>query len=203
MGGPRPAECVDRLRDRGIRGVHGNTDDFDLGRHTPPEFVRETSAWSRAQLSDDRAAWLAALPFSQRVSPTGNASDDLLIVHANPLDLNRVLHPPVEIQAGTRDGVKQTDEQAMELIGGVEAAVLAYGHLHRPNLRRIGPLLLANISSVSLPMDGDPRAKYGVCTWTAAEGWRVEHRRVAYDVEAEARVLESVRPPGWERFRVR
>jgi hypothetical protein len=45
---------------------------------------------------------------------------------------------------------------------------------HFPNVQVRRNLLLANISSVSHPMDGDPHAKYGLLTWDAAAGWQVE-----------------------------
>src|SRR5437870_3304126 len=43
------------------------------------------------------------------------------------------------------------------------------------------------------PRDGDPRAAYGIAEWTAQDGWRLDHRRVAYDVDA---VVADMRTSG-------
>jgi len=95
---------------------------------------------------------------------------------------------------------KQTDEDLASLLEGTEAAALAFGHLHVPNVRQWRGLTLANISSVSLPGDGDPRAKYGLLEWEKGQGWRVNHRYVAYDVSQEVEALGRIKPPKWERY---
>jgi hypothetical protein len=77
-------------------------------------------------------------------------------------------------------------------------AVMAYGHLHIPSVRHYGEIKLVNVSSVSLPGDGDPRAKYALLTWDEESGWTVEHRRVEYAVEAEIAAFEANQPPGWQ-----
>jgi hypothetical protein len=63
---------------------------------------------------------------------------------------------------------------------------------------RTGPITLANISSVSLPLDGDSRAKYGLLNWKQGEGWTVAHQYVGYDIEQERQILSRVKPPDWE-----
>jgi len=55
-----------------------------------------------------------------------------------------------------------------------------YAHLHRPFVRRIGSLTVANTGSVGWPVDGDWRPSY-----LLIDDGQVSVRRVAYDVEAE------------------
>jgi diadenosine tetraphosphatase ApaH/serine/threonine PP2A family protein phosphatase len=75
--------------------------------------------------------------------------------------------------------------------------VLAFGHLHVPFIRQWEGYDLVNVSSVSMPGDGDPRAKYAVFDWDG-KAWTVEHRHVEYDVEEEIAAFRESQPPGWE-----
>jgi predicted phosphodiesterase len=75
---------------------------------------------------------------------------------------------------------------------------MAYGHVHIPNIRQWGDITLANISSVSLPLDGDSRAKYGLLTWKEGAGWTVAQQYVEYNIEQERQILSQVKPPDWE-----
>jgi len=68
--------------------------------------------------------------------------------------------------------------------------VAVYCHIHRPFVRPIGDLTVANTGSVGMPIDGDPRASY-----LLIEDGRAQTRRVAYDIErAAAEVLASDLP---------
>jgi hypothetical protein len=51
---------------------------------------------------------------------------------------------------------------------------------------------------VSLPQDGDVRAKYGLFTWKDRDGWAIEHRYVSYDIDAEVVLLNRLKPPKWQ-----
>lgn len=193
--GPRPAECLRRVQAAGIRSVYGNTDDWILRRQTPPERVQALCDWTLAQLSDSEQAWLTAVPFSHR--PT----NDLLIVHANPHDVNQLVFPP-ESEQQTRYGqVRQTDGELAALLAGTAdtTAVIAYGHLHIPSIRQINGLTLVNISSVNISGDGDPRAKYGLLEWDGQQ-WHAQHRRVTWNAQAEIAAYRHAQPPGWEAF---
>jgi hypothetical protein len=151
-------------------------------------------------LNEMQRAWLRELPFHRRISPTPNPRDDLLIVHANPRDVDQVIYPPVSLQKKLFGEVKQQDDDLRPLLENLIIDVLAFGHLHVPNVRRWDDITLANISSVSLPGDGDDRAKYGLLTWANGAGWSVEHRYVEYDVGKELDALAARQPPDWENL---
>lgn len=175
--GPWPAEVVDRIRMLGARVIQGNTDAFfGVARDETPPGKREGRfaehlAWMRERLGPERSAFLAGLPFSYRASPV--EGQDLLVVHANPFDLERDLRPSLtddELDSLLLEDGHEPDWQA-----------LAFGHIHIPYQRRWRGRLLADVASVGLPMDGDPRAVYAILTWNG-EDWNVEHHRVPYNI---------------------
>ena len=166
FNGPRPVECVDRIRELGWPGVIGNMDralDNPSGRRV---------TWARDQLGPERNDWLQTLPMEWR------HQDDIALVHAVPGDLWQAVFPEAD------------DAELRAIYGPLGARVAVYCHIHRPFVRRIGDLTVANSGSVGLPFDGDQRACYLVI-----EDGRVENRRVAYDRErAVAEVLASGLP---------
>lgn len=199
MFGPRPAASLRRVQEAKIPSIYGNTDEWLLGRQEPPERFAQLTEWTLAQLVESDRSWLSGLAFSKRYSPTGVTKDDLLVVHANPVDVNQLIFPAESEQMARYGRVRQTDEELTSLLSGCDAAVLAFGHLHMPSERSWQQLRLFNISSVSMPGDGDPRAKYGIFTWDGV-AWSFERYAVDYDVRREMEAFEQERPPGWERF---
>lgn len=194
--GARPAACLRLVRQRRIPSVAGNTDIW-LVAGGEPERLRPVFEWGVAQLTPDDLGWLGGLPFALRVSPTARAADDLLIVHANPRNVNDIIFPSEADQITRWGMVRQPDAELEPLLGGVEVAVIAYGHLHIPGIRQWGALTLVNVSSVTMPGDEDGRAKYAVLEWANGR-WKMAHHRVAYDTAGEAEAFRQNRPPGWE-----
>ena len=206
--GPRPRACLELARDATDTFVYGNTDEYIHSPQPVPddasdaqrewrEMFNSVAHWTHDQLGPENVAWLERLPFSHRIGPTAVPSDDLLIVHANPLDVNQVIFPTAEFQTEQLGQVKfeQSDEDLRPLLANNNAGLIAFGHLHIPNVRRWGDTILANISSVNLPGDGDERAKYGLLTWRKGEGWTVEKRVVTYNTHQEKEVLSFIKPP--------
>ncbi len=183
FGGPFPAECIQRIRERGLRAIRGNTDEFIVEvataggraaqqveedqRHVPAQI--EIDRWAAKRLTGDQIDYLAALPLQITIS--GLDGESLAIVHATPWST----HPPVG------PGAPEVDARRMLDAAGSQA--LGYGHIHVQYQRRIDHRLLAAVGSVGLPFDGDQRAAYAVFTNTGT-GWEVEFRRVPYDVDA-------------------
>jgi hypothetical protein len=54
---------------------------------------------------------------------------------------------------------------------------------------------VVNIGSVGLPFDGHPRASYALVHLQAGGEYRIEFRRVAYEVEAVVAQLRAVNHP--------
>ncbi len=192
--GPWPAEVVDRVRAVATAVIQGNTDAFFLRRadEPPPGKDEERFAaqitWMCDQLGPERVAYLAGLPFAQRISPA--PGHDLLVVHANPGDLERPITPRMP----------EADLAALLLERGEpDWVALAFGHVHVPFVRLWRDRLLVDVASVGLPMDGDPRAAYAILTWDR-HGWRAEHRRVFYDAPIVARQMRMGGMPRGKHF---
>ena len=67
-----------------------------------------------------------------------------------------------------------------------DGAILAKKH---------GVRTLVDVASVGMPRDGDQRAVYAVLDWEQG-AWQIEHRRVAFDIQAVARDYAAVGYPG-------
>lgn len=186
LDGPQPRQTLQRLRALGFPMVQGNTDrDLALDPANTAESEQAALlAWARQELGEDGLAYLRQLPFEYRVQGP-DAEQAILIVHANPKNQDDPIRPFAP------------EAQIAPLLDAVpsDVAVVAFGHLHLPFTREVGELLLADISSVGLPKDGDRRAGYGLITW-ADEGWSVEQRRVEYPVEEVVAQLRETAPPG-------
>jgi len=74
---------------------------------------------------------------------------------------------------------------------GITSEVVAFGHYHVPFVRYLDDWTLIDVASVGMPRDGDQRAVYAVLDWEPG-GWRIEHRRVAFDIQAVARDYAAV-----------
>jgi predicted phosphodiesterase len=210
--GPRPKMCQELLDNRSITCLVGNTDlwilepppieeSFDNHRREQLANVHRWCQWTADKIGLEGRKWLEYLTstFELRISPKNDGGDDLLIVHANPLDLMQIVFPSEDEQLRRYGSVRQSDGDLDPLLHEVHASMLAFGHIHIPFRRRWRQLNLVNISSVSLPGDGDPRAKYAILTWHAGSGWAADLRRVDYDNDDEIAAYERYQPPGWEK----
>jgi predicted phosphodiesterase len=194
--GPWPAEVVDRVRTLAAAAVQGNTDAFFRRRtgETPPgkndDRFTAHLAWMVERLGQERVDFLAGLPFSCRVTP--EPGGDLLVVHANPTDLERPIPPHL--------AEEDLDELLMEQSrSSPDWQALAFGHLHVPYARQWRGRLLVDVASAGLPMDDDPRAAYAILTWDGRM-WHAEHRRVLYPVPVVAHEMRSCGMPRGKHF---
>ncbi|SRR6266498_1096797 len=177
MLGPRPAEALALLRALdGARFVMGNTDK-DLLDFPPGDADID---WTRTRLSADDMAFLHGLPFEQRLEVA--PGHELLVVHANPRDLEEPIKPD------------STEALVRPLLEGVTAEVIAFGHYHVPFVRTFDRWKLVDVASAGMPRDGDQRGVYATLTWKGGT-WRIEHHRVPFDIEAVARDYTAVGYP--------
>ncbi len=178
-GGPRPAQALALIRGLHADVVCGNAD---------RAVVAEDSPWVRDAIGPGGMAYLAALPFSRRLTPPGGASpgDDLMVVHATPTDVEGILTVAAD-PFGTFPVT--TEAEARRLLGDAQAALIVSGHVHYASEGRVAGRRFASVGSVGLPFDGDPRAAYARVSWDGG-AWAIENLRVPYDhlaVAAEAR----------------
>lgn len=186
--------------------IRGNTDRYLYeGSFPPPTLeqakknpelirtmveVRSGFAWTQGVLAHKRAdqpnplhwlKWLAAMPLDIRLTlPNGTR---LLLVHAWP---------------GNDDGVEglypeTTEEDLSAWFVGHEADLICVGHTHWQLERRIHGVHVVNPGSVGNPKGG-VTAKYALLN-ADQNGYQIQLRQVAYDVDAVLNQLAEVRHP--------
>lgn len=171
--GPKPEEVVRILQHRGIAAVRGNTDvELIEGARAGTDSAELRYAIDR--LGKSGLAYLEALPFDYRITPPDSEghADDLLIVHANPRNLEDPLDPQL------------SDARLLQLIGPAGAAMIAFGHIHICYIRQVGRYLLMDVSAVGNPKNGDLSSKWGIASWNPiSRRWSAELRTVPYPIE--------------------
>jgi predicted phosphodiesterase len=179
-GGSSPVEIVDHIRDLGWPGVAGNTDEMLFKPESLQEFanrlpnlktmfeaIEEMAVATREALGEKRLAWLGGLPRMQVHGP-------LALVHASPGTAWRAPAP------------EASDGELESVYSPLARPVVVYGHIHRPFIRKIAGMTIANSGSVGLSYDGDRRAGYLLVEESGAV-----IRRVEYDVDRELAALAS------------
>ncbi|MGA3039703.1 MAG: metallophosphoesterase family protein [Bryobacteraceae bacterium] len=178
--GASPVEIVDRIRDLGWQGVVGNTDEMLFAPESLTEFasqspklqpmfavIEEMAAATRAALGEERLAWLRGLPRVQMHGP-------MALVHASPASCWRAPAP------------EASDTELETVYSPLARPVVVYGHIHRPYVRGVPGMMVANSGSAGLSYDGDRRAAY-----LLLDDSRPAIRRVEYDVDKELKVLAA------------
>lgn len=187
LNGPRPRETLQAIQALNCPVIRGNVDmEVVTGAPQAGAKKRETVAWTREQIGSEGIEYLAGLPFSYLV--TNPYGSDLLVVHANPLNLEDAIFPT------------SPDSKLEHLLGELDPTVgaLAFGHLHIAYTRRWRQLLLVDAGSCGLPRDNDQRAAYAILT-CENNLWQAEHRRVAYDIKAVVKDLKTCGIPHAEK----
>ena len=187
LNGPRPRETLHRLQALNCPVIQGNVDvEVMTGAPNAGAKKRDTVAWTREQIGPEGIDYLATLPLFHLVTnPYGN---DLLVVHANPLNQEDAIFPT------------SPDSKLEHLLGKLEPTigVLAFGHLHIAYTRRWRHLLLVDAGSCGLPRDEDARAAYAILT-CENNIWQAEHRRVEYDIKVVVKDLKACGIPHVEK----
>jgi predicted phosphodiesterase len=166
--GAWPLESVERLRELDAVWIRGNVDRWTAAPDEAPAEVQGAIARCRELLGEDLVAELAALPES-------HTEEGVLFCHGSPVSDVRSFAP-------------EPGEEDAELLLGVEARRVVFGHTHVAFMREgPGGVELLNPGSVGIPLDGDHRAAYAL---VAGDG-TVEQRRVAYDHAASAAAVRE------------
>jgi putative phosphoesterase len=197
--GPDPIAVLERLVALpGVRFIQGNTDRYVVtGQRPYPSFadvesdpgliarlvdVAHSFAWTQGMVTTAGwFDWLSALQLEERMLlPDGTR---LLAVHVAPgLDDGSGIHPAL------------SDDELSALVADASADLVCVGHTHWPIDRTVAGIRVINTGSVSNPVALDVRASYARIDATEA-GYRVELRRVAYDVDAVIEAIERSRHP--------
>ena len=171
-----PEDCVALLRELGgAVWIRGNGERWTANPDDAPDnpVVPGAVQACREALGAALTLQLAGLPFDHVDGAT-------YVCHASPVsDLRSFMPEPAEDEA--------------ELLEGVTARRLIFGHTHLPFRRERAGIELVNPGSVGMPFDGDTRAAYAL----VHPGGAIEHRRVGYDHAAAAARVRDRFGAGW------
>ena len=172
--GPFPAETIELARPiSNARFVRGNAD--ELASPTMNPAADAARRWVERRLDEERIEWLATLPFSW-------SADDVLYVHANPVDVESFVTP------------RTSEARVLELVASVEETTVVTGHVHVQFEREVGRVRWVGAGSVGFPYEEEPAAY-----WALVEDGEVSFRRTDYDVESTtAAILASGHPRAGE-----
>jgi putative phosphoesterase len=173
VGGPFPAEVLDRLRSlHDVRFLHGNVDRLVV--EGTDEHGHDWAS-ERARLGETRLAGVAAWPLTVELEIDGIGRS--LFCHAVP-----TADEPIFTRI-------TPDEDVAALIGDVEADLVVCGHTHVQFERQLTSVLrVVNAGSVGMPYERRRGAYWALL------GPGVELRHTDYDVEAAAAAIREVAP---------
>lgn len=184
--GPDPVGVLERLEHNRVELIQGNTDrDLAAGSRDA-----RSASWTASQLGAERLSMLEQLPFEIRITPAGGSryEHDFLVVHANPVDMDRHLPPNLD------------ETEVEKMIGSASADVIAFGHLHIAYIRKVADTTLMDVSAVGNPKDGDLRSKWGLAVWDdGAQRWHVELQYVDYPLEETIEQIQASGMPNREK----
>jgi predicted phosphodiesterase len=182
QGGPQPVECLDLLRASEARVVMGNSDAFLLdpnaSKEPPTERHLVQREWTLSRLSPAHRDFIVSFEPTVELDLDGLG---LLCFHGTPRDYDEVVLP----------------EDPPDAFTGAD--ILAGGHVHVPQLRRVGDALYVNPGSVGIGYDHlqpdddfrfDPWASYAI-----VEATSVEFHRAPFDLDELDRVTRAAAMP--------
>ncbi|HTE59964.1 MAG TPA: metallophosphoesterase family protein [Solirubrobacteraceae bacterium] len=187
--GPHPDEVCALIAERGIPTIYGNYDyaiardleDCGCAYVTPEDRAlgQRSVEWTLANTGRQAKDFMQTLSFDLtfRVDATS-----VHLVHGSPRKVNEYLFEDKPASLYERLAASETGD------------VLAFGHTHKPWVRRHGGVLFVNCGSVGKPKDGDPRGAFAVLDASGGE-LRVTIERVAYDAEAVAAEVRAAGLP--------
>lgn len=190
QGGAQPKETVSRLRELKIPIVLGNADAWLLdekGETAEPttEEQSEVRGWTLSKLSEDDLAFIRT--YQPTVDIELEDGQRLLCFHGSPNSYDDVLSPdtPQEIWD--------------KILGAYAPSIMAGGHTHTQQVRRIGEGMYVNPGSVGLaynvflPADRvrlEPYAEYAVLSYDHGFAG-LEFRRAHYSVKELVQIIRS------------
>lgn len=165
-GGPYPAQCIDRIMERGYPCVRGNTDQMIIDAVSGS--ADPQADWVLNQLDEEHLNFLQSLPLQQTLELGHNRR--LGLVHATPWSIYDSIPPSA------------TDVDFRRMLKEANTDVLCYGHIHLQHQRSLDTGTVVAIGSLGLPFDGDRRSMYTVID-AGDIGYNVEFRRLEYNIE--------------------
>lgn len=200
-----PNEVTNEIRKRGIPTIAGNYDEGiglksdDCGCAYKTDREKKNGAVSISYTNEvvdvPVRSYLHMLPRHMSIEfQDGKDKVKLLMVHGSPRKINEYLFE------------NRSDKSLLRIMHDAAGCdILLFGHTHKPYYRKIPYGVeggeawchAINIGSVGKPKDGDPRACYVVMQMDEPfsrfeeSPFRLEFRRVEYDIEKAAKAVEE------------
>ena len=190
QGGAQPRQTVRRLRELACPVVMGNADAWLLGEENDTvepatQQQREVRAWTLAELSS--ADWDYVRGFRRILEVTLDREQRLLCFHGSPNSFDDVLLPETSKDDWDR------------LLGPFSPAIMAGGHTHTQQVRRVRDGLFFNPGSVGVAYNyylakeqfhTDAWAEYAILSYGDGP-MSLSFHRVPYDLERLIRIIQS------------
>ena len=177
----QPNEVIELARSKRVRTVMGNHDYASITRNVRDlhPMAAEAALWTSRNLKGENVDYLRSLPKELKLTRAGKI---FYVIHGSPRDpLSGYVFPDVS----SRD--------LLDLVGGIKADVVVFGHTHVPMNRSVYGKLVLNPGGVGQPRDRDPRASYMVLRLNGEI--EVEHRRVKYEIDETTKFINSAGLP--------
>jgi predicted phosphodiesterase len=158
--------------------------------------VLKSLQWYQAHLSGPDMDWISSLPDTIRWN-------GVFLVHDSPMD-RLVVQSQTGVPLQYRElnyhgrGISpdMTKSEWEELINYMRLEGMTQvfsGHTHCPFYREFDGLLVCNVGSAGMPLDGDPRPSWAMLTVSNSGSQSVSIRRVDYDISAMLQLIDSAR----------
>jgi predicted phosphodiesterase len=189
--GPDPVGVLTLLKERKpMFYVCGNTDRYLVegrypaasGKQSWEAQVLASFPWTARQLGRSGLQFLADLPRRQPLY--FSEAHPILAVHGSPRSDEESIRPDTP------------DEELKRMfLSGLSYNLLLCAHTHLPVNRTVAGRRVVNVGSIGLPFDSYPSASYALVHLQPGGHYRIEFRRVVYDVEAVVDQLIDVAHP--------
>jgi diadenosine tetraphosphatase ApaH/serine/threonine PP2A family protein phosphatase len=150
--------------------------------------------WWQDHLSESDVEWIHSLPDTIRW-------DSAFLVHDSPLDRLAIqLQTDVPPQyrelnyhgRGITPDMPESDWQKLiEYMRSENVVQVFCGHTHRPFYKETDELLICNIGSAGMPLDGDPRPSWVMMTKDDSGNESAFIRRVAYNISSTLQLIDG------------
>jgi predicted phosphodiesterase len=206
--GPRPGECVARLRGLGAAMVSGNHEQAATGKMGTEDFNPDAAAaaeWTKARLSGDEKAFLDSLDevIRTEIDDAGQSDGGFTLVHGTlrwPV-WEYMLSPDVALAH------LALQETRFGLVGHTHVPMVVVEDETAPDGCRMyrlddgdvialgsGRRIVVNPGSVGQPRDGDRRASYAVYD---SDGNSITLHRVEYEIAETQKLMAEEGLPLW------
>ena len=190
QGGPQPAETVKGLRELSCPVVLGNADawllkeESDSAEPTSKE-QRDVRAWTISKLSQSDLDFIRGYQTTMEIRL--DAKQRLLCFHGSPSSYDDVLLPDTP------------NDKWDDLLGPHSPAIMAGGHTHTQQVRRVREGLFFNPGSVGMAYNyltpkerfrTDPWAEYAILTYDSGYS-SLEFRRAYYNLDEALGIIRS------------